>query len=146
MMLRIAEALGQGGARVLVTGESLGQVSSQTLENMQTIAAATSTLVLRPLVGMDKNEIIHQAERIGTFATSILPDQDCCSLFTPPHPTTRATLAEVDAAERLLDVPALVARGVAGAVRERFVYPPALAAACRRSTKERATAAGLAPS
>ena len=127
MMLRIAEALGQGGARVLVTGESLGQVSSQTLENIQTIAAATSTLVLRPLVGMDKLEIIRQAERIGTFATSILPDQDCCSLFTPLHPTTRATLAEVEAAERLLDVPALMAQGVAGAVRERFVFPPALA-------------------
>jgi thiamine biosynthesis protein ThiI len=128
MMLRIAEALGRHGARVLVTGESLGQVSSQTLENMQTIAAATSTLVLRPLVGMDKNEIIQQATRIGTFATSILPDQDCCTLFTPAHPTTRATLAEVDAAERQLDVPALVARGVAGATRERFVFPPALAA------------------
>jgi thiamine biosynthesis protein ThiI len=128
MMLRIAEALGQGGSRVLVTGESLGQVSSQTLENMQTIAAATSALVLRPLVGMDKNEIIHQAMRIGTFATSILPDQDCCSLFTPAHPTTRATVAEVEAAERLLDLPDLVARGVAGAVRERFVFPPALAA------------------
>jgi thiamine biosynthesis protein ThiI len=127
-MLRIAETLGRSsGSRVLVTGESLGQVSSQTLENMQTIAAATTNLVLRPLVGMDKNEIIAQAERIGTFATSILPDQDCCSLFTPPHPTTKATLAEVDAAERLLDVPGLVARGVAGAERERFVFPPALA-------------------
>lgn len=129
MMLRIAEAIGRAGARVLVTGESLGQVSSQTLENMQTIAAATSALVLRPLVGMDKNEIIHQATRIGTFQTSILPDQDCCSLFTPAHPTTRATIAEVEAAERLLDVPGLVAQGVTGAVRERFVFPPALAAA-----------------
>jgi len=111
-----------------VTGESLGQVSSQTLENIQTIAAVTSALVLRPLVGMDKNEIIQQATRIGTFTTSILPDQDCCSLFTPAHPTTHATLAEVEAAERLLDVPDLVARGVAGAVRERFVFPPELAA------------------
>ncbi len=138
MMLRIAEALGQGGARVLVTGESLGQVSSQTLENMQTIAAATPTLVLRPLVGMDKNEIIQQATRIGTFATSILPDQDCCTLFTPPHPTTRATLAEVEAAERLFDVAGLVQRGVAGATRERFVFPPALAA-------KRASEATVAP-
>lgn len=128
MMLRIAETLGRHGARVLVTGESLGQVSSQTLENMQTIAAATSTLVLRPLVGMDKNEIIQQATRIGTFATSILPDQDCCTLFTPAHPTTRATVAEVEAAERQLDVPALVARGVTGAMHERFAFPPELAA------------------
>lgn len=136
MMLRIAEAIGRNGARVLVTGESLGQVSSQTLENMQTIAAATSALILRPLVGMDKNEIIQQATRIRTFTTSILPDQDCCSLFTPPHPTTRATVAEAEAAERLLDVPALVAQGVAGAVRERFVFPPALAA--KRVTDARA--------
>jgi thiamine biosynthesis protein ThiI len=106
---------------------------------MQTIAAATPALVLRPLVGMDKNEIIHQATRIGTFATSILPDQDCCSLFTPPHPTTKATIAEVEAAERLLDVPGLVAQGVAGAVRERFVFPPALAARTPRSEdRERA--------
>ncbi len=129
MMLRIAEALARhGGGDVLVTGESLGQVSSQTLENMQTIAAAASSLVLRPLVGMDKSEIIAQAERIGTFATSILPDQDCCSLFTPPHPTTRATLAEVAAAERQLDVAALVARGLDAAEHERFVFPPAPAA------------------
>ncbi|MCC6766928.1 MAG: tRNA 4-thiouridine(8) synthase ThiI [Deltaproteobacteria bacterium] len=135
MMLRIAEALGRHGARVLVTGESLGQVSSQTLENMQTIAAATSALVLRPLVGMDKNEIIQQAVRIGTFTTSILPDQDCCTLFTPAHPTTRATLAEVEAAERQLDVPALVARGVADATRERFVFPPELAGKAAAGTR-----------
>lgn len=121
MMLRIAAALAtRFGTRALVTGESLGQVSSQTLENMQVIGAATSMLVLRPLVGMDKAEIIAQAERIGTFATSILPDQDCCSLFVPPHPTTRATLAEVEAAESTLDVGALVERGVASAERERF--------------------------
>lgn len=129
MMLRIAAALGRRGARALVTGESLGQVSSQTLENMQAVAAATPALVLRPLVGMDKNEIIQQAVRIGTFATSILPDQDCCSLFTPAHPTTRATVAEAEAAERQLDLSALVARGVAAATRERFVFPPELAVA-----------------
>lgn len=124
MMLRIATAMAsQFGTHALVTGESLGQVSSQTIENMQVIGAATPMLVLRPLVGMDKSEIIAQAERIGTFETSILPDQDCCSLFVPPHPTTRATMAEVEAAESLLDVPALVARGVAQAERERFVAP-----------------------
>ena len=129
MMLRIAAALGRrGGARALVTGESLGQVASQTLENMAVIAAATPILVLRPLIGMDKAEIIAQAERIGTFATSILPDQDCCSLFVPPHPTTRATAAEVAAAESLLDVDALVARGVDAAERETFVFPPPVTA------------------
>src|SRR6185295_4884591 len=106
-----------------VTGESLGQVASQTLENMEIIAAATPMLVLRPLVGMDKAEIIAHAERIGTFATSILPDQDCCSLFVPPHPTTHATAAEVAAAEARLDVAALVHRGVEAAEREAFIYP-----------------------
>ncbi len=126
MMLRIAAELGRrGGARALVTGESLGQVASQTLENMEIISAATPMLVLRPLVGMDKAEIIAHAERIGTFATSILPDQDCCTLFVPPHPTTHATAAEVAAAEALLDVPALVARGVDAAERETFVDRPA---------------------
>jgi thiamine biosynthesis protein ThiI len=111
-------------SRALVTGESLGQVASQTLENMQIIAAATPMLVLRPLVGMDKSEIIAQAERIGTLATSILPDQDCCSLFVPPHPTTHATAAEVAVAEAALDVGALVEQGVAAAEHERFVFPP----------------------
>jgi len=135
MMLRIAAALGgRGGARALVTGESLGQVASQTLENMAVIAAATPLLVLRPLIGMDKAEIIAQAERIGTFATSILPDQDCCSLFVPPHPTTHATPDEVAAAESLLDVAALVARGVDAAEREAFVFPPPAAARDARAS------------
>jgi tRNA uracil 4-sulfurtransferase len=134
MMLRIAAALaGQHESRALVTGESLGQVASQTLENIQVVAAATTMLVLRPLVGMDKAEIIAQAERIGTLATSILPDQDCCSLFVPPHPTTHATAAEVEAAEALLDVPALVEQGVAAAERERFVFPPPIAGERERS-------------
>jgi thiamine biosynthesis protein ThiI len=124
MMLRIATVIARRtGGRALVTGESLGQVSSQTIENMETIAGATSMLVLRPLVGMDKSEIIAQAQRIGTFETSILPDQDCCSLFVPPHPTTRATAAEAAAAEALLDVEALVEKGVAAAGRERFADP-----------------------
>ena len=124
LMLRIATVLAERtGSRALVTGESLGQVSSQTLDNMDVIGAATEMLVLRPLVGMDKSEIIAHAERIGTFATSILPDQDCCSLFVPPHPTTHATAAEVAAAESQLDVPALIERGVEAAERERFADP-----------------------
>jgi len=125
MMLRIGTVLAaRTKSRALVTGESLGQVASQTLENMQVVATATPMLVLRPLVGMDKSEIIAQAERIGTLATSTLPDQDCCSLFVPPHPTTHATIAEVEAAEALLDIPALVEQGVAAAEHERFVFPP----------------------
>jgi thiamine biosynthesis protein ThiI len=126
MMLRIAAALAaRAGGRALVTGESLGQVSSQTIENMRCIGEATAMLVLRPLVGMDKSEIIAQAQRIGTFDVSIQPDQDCCSLFVPPHPTTRATPAEVAAAEAALDVEALVAAGLAGAEHQRLAQPPA---------------------
>ncbi len=132
MMLRIATVLAERtGGRALVTGESLGQVSSQTLDNMAVIGAATPMIVLRPLVGMDKSEIIAQAERIGTFETSILPDQDCCSLFVPPHPTTHATAEEVAAAESLLDVEALVARGLELAERERFTDVPGAARAER---------------
>ncbi len=125
MMLRIAAALaGRGNAAALVTGESLGQVASQTLANMTVIGAATPMLILRPLVGMDKAEIVAQAERIGTFETSVLPDQDCCTLFVPRHPTTGATEAEVAAAEGQLDVGQLVARGVDAAERELFSDPP----------------------
>ena len=87
LMLRIAEQLARRWrARALVTGEVIGQVASQTLENMTAIAEATTMEVLRPLVGMDKDEIVAQAERLGTFPISIIPDQDCCQLFTPRHP------------------------------------------------------------
>ena len=91
LMLRIAEQLARRWrARALVTGEVIGQVASQTLENMTAIAEATTMEVLRPLVGMDKDEIVAQAQRLGTYPISIIPDQDCCQLFTPRHPATRA--------------------------------------------------------
>lgn len=119
MMLRIATALARRSrCRALVTGESLGQVSSQTLPNMSVIDTATPMLVLRPLVGMDKVEIVAQAERIGTFETSILPDEDCCTLFVPSHPTLHATLRGIEEAEAALDIAGLVERGVASASRE----------------------------
>ena len=109
MMLRIASAIArQVQAQALVTGESLGQVASQTLENLTTIEDAAELPVLRPLVGMDKNEITEQAQAIGTYEISIQPDQDCCQLFVPRHPATRTTVAEVRAAEGVLDLPALV--------------------------------------
>src|SRR2546427_9386870 len=120
MMLRIAEAIARRtGAEALVTGESLGQVASQTLANLAVIEAAAGLPVLRPLVGTDKSEITAEAVRIGTFETSTLPDQDCCSLFVPRHPATRAHLADVLAAEERLDVAALVAAAVAGTERVR---------------------------
>src|SRR5439155_648558 len=124
MMLRIAEAIGRpAGAEALVTGESLGQVASQTLPNLAVIEAAVPLPVLRPLIGMDKGEISAEAARLGTFETSIIPDQDCCQLFMPPHPATRAHPEDVAAAEARLDVPALVALGVAGTERVRLCYP-----------------------
>jgi tRNA uracil 4-sulfurtransferase len=108
-MVRIASALAlSSGAQVLVTGESLGQVASQTLENIVVIEKATALPILRPLLGMDKNEIVQQARLLGTFEISILPDQDCCSLFIPAHPETHARLEEVDAAEAVFDIERMV--------------------------------------
>ncbi len=123
-MVRIAEALAaRHGAKALVTGESLGQVASQTLDNMSVIDQAAAGPVLRPLVGMDKDEITQQARRIGTLDISTLPDQDCCQLFVPRSPATAAHLPEVLEAERAVDVRALVAAAVGDTSEERFTYP-----------------------
>jgi thiamine biosynthesis protein ThiI len=88
-------------------------VASQTLENMTVIEQAANLPMLRPLVGMDKNEIVVEARRLGTFETSILPDQDCCSLFVPAHPETAARLEAVEAVEAQFDIEAMVAAAVA---------------------------------
>jgi thiamine biosynthesis protein ThiI len=126
-MVRIAEALaGRHRARALATGESLGQVASQTLDNMSVIGEAARGLVLRPLVGMDKEEITQQARRIGTFEVSTLPDQDCCQLFVPRSPATAATLAEVRQAETALDVDGLVRNAAARATEQRFEFPSSI--------------------
>jgi tRNA uracil 4-sulfurtransferase len=123
-MVRIAAALARrAGARVLVTGESLGQVASQTLENMTVIEEAARLPMVRPLVGMDKNEIVDQARALGTFETSIQPDQDCCSLFVPPHPETHANLDEVRAAESVLEVETMVADALRKAEIVRLNFP-----------------------
>ena len=127
LMFRIAERIArEAKARALVTGEVVGQVASQTLENMAVISAATRLPVLRPLVGMDKEEITAEAERLGTYTISIVPDEDCCTLFTPRHPLTRARLANIEAAERTLPIEDMVQRGVADAVVEEFSYPAAM--------------------
>jgi thiamine biosynthesis protein ThiI len=124
-MLRIASALAERSrATVLVTGESLGQVASQTLENMAVIEKAAGFPILRPLVGMDKNEIVDQARRLGTFDTSILPDQDCCTLFVPAHPETRARIEEVEAAEARFDIARMIDDAVRNTEVERFSFPP----------------------
>ncbi len=123
-MVRIAEAIARREhAEALVTGESLGQVSSQTLSNMATIDAAAVMPVLRPLVGRDKEEIIDEARRLGTFETSIEPDQDCCTLFVPPHPATSSTIAAAAAAEQALDVDALVQQALASVETLEFAWP-----------------------
>jgi thiamine biosynthesis protein ThiI len=124
-MLRIAAALArQTRAQALVTGESLGQVASQTLQNLRVIEAASPMPVLRPLIGMDKAEIIREAQAIETYDTSILPDQDCCTLFVPRHPATRAALEPIEAAEARLDLPALVDLAVSGTQTREFAFPP----------------------
>ena len=108
-MMRIAEGMARRtGCRALVTGESLGQVASQTVDAMAVTGAVASLPVFRPLVGMDKEEVVRIARKIGTFETSILPYEDCCTVFTPRHPRTRPHLDEIEAAEAALDVEALV--------------------------------------
>ena len=127
LMVRIAERLARRtGAAALVTGEAVGQVASQTLGNLAVIDAAVSSLpVLRPLVGSDKNEISDLAQAIGTYPISIIPDQDCCQLFTPRHPATRAARSDVEAAESALPLQELVDGAVAAVEREDFSFPPA---------------------
>jgi thiamine biosynthesis protein ThiI len=124
MMLRIAEAIARKErAKGLVTGESLGQVASQTLDNMAVIQQAARLPILRPLVGMDKQEIINQARHIDTFEISSIPDQDCCQLFVPAHPATKARFNAVEADESKLDLPELVRYGVENAFLEEFDFP-----------------------
>jgi thiamine biosynthesis protein ThiI len=124
LMARIGELLARRtGALALVTGESLGQVASQTLENLSRVGEAVSLPILRPLIGSDKEEIIREARAIGTYEISIEPDQDCCTLFVPRHPETRASAAAVAAAEARLEMARLVETGVIGATAEAFTFP-----------------------
>ena len=123
-MLRIGQAIAERErAEALVTGESLGQVSSQTLSNLATIDNATTLPVLRPLVGLDKEAIIREARELGTYETSIEPDQDCCTLFTPRNPATNSTIAQAEAAESALDVAALVELALADVETLEFSWP-----------------------
>jgi thiamine biosynthesis protein ThiI len=124
MMFRIAERIArQVRAQALATGEVVGQVASQTLDNMSVISSVVRLPILRPLVGMDKEEITAEAERIGSYRISIIPDEDCCTLFTPRHPATRARAREVEAAEVRLPLQEMVDSAVNAAVIERFAYP-----------------------
>jgi len=129
LMLRIAEKIALAhGAQALVTGEAVGQVASQTLENLQVIGSVATLPVFRPLIGMDKEEIMAEARTLGSFPISIVPDQDCCTLFTPRNPLTRGRLPHVEAAERALPIDTMVDKAVADATVEDFQYPASSAA------------------
>ena len=132
LMMRIAEAIGRRNrAQALVSGEVVGQVASQTLENLSSIDEVVKMPVLRPLIGMDKDEITVAAQRLGTYEISIIPDQDCCTLFTPRHPATKAKRWEVERAERQLPIDEIVNGAIAAAVVEESHFPR------RQETSER---------
>jgi thiamine biosynthesis protein ThiI len=124
LMVRIAEALARKhGALALTTGESLGQVASQTLSNIARIDEVATVPILRPLIGMDKLEITAEARRLGTFEISIEPDADCCTLFVPKHPATRMSEHEIAAVESWLEIPRLVAAGCDAVSAQAFEFP-----------------------
>jgi thiamine biosynthesis protein ThiI len=126
LMLRIAERIARARhAQALVTGDVVGQVASQTVENLSVVGSVATLPIFRPLIGMDKEEITEQAIRLGSYPISIIPDQDCCTLFTPRNPVTRGRLQDVVAAETALPVDDFVARAVAEAVMEDFEFPVA---------------------
>lgn len=120
-MMRVAQKLAQKNeSDALITGESLAQVASQTVKAIACTEAVCEMPVFRPLIGMDKSEIIAVSEKIGTFETSILPYEDCCTVFTPKHPRTKPQLFAVENAERALDIDALVEEAVSGTQTERM--------------------------
>ena len=126
LMLRIAERIARARhAQALVTGDVVGQVASQTVENLSVVGSVATLPIFRPLIGMDKEEITEQAIRLGTYPISIIPDQDCCTLFTPRNPVTRGRLQDAVAAEAALPVDDFVARAVAEATVEDFEFPVA---------------------
>jgi thiamine biosynthesis protein ThiI len=124
LMVRIAEQLAKrSGAQALVTGDVVGQVASQTIENLAVVQAVATMPVLRPLIGFDKDEITLEAQRLGTYGISIVPDDDCCSLFSPQFPATRASREAVEAAEANLALAELVDQAVKDSVVEDFHFP-----------------------
>jgi thiamine biosynthesis protein ThiI len=124
LMMRIAEQIARArAAQALVTGDVIGQVASQTLENLAVVGSVATLPVYRPLIGMDKEEITAEAIKLGSYPISILPDQDCCTLFTPRHPQTRARLLQIEAAEAVLPVDDFVNGAVRDAVVEDFQFP-----------------------
>ena len=129
-MVRITEVLARRNrAKAIITGESCGQVASQTLENIAVVNQSAGMPILRPLIGHNKEEIVNMAQNIGTFTTSILPDQDCCTLFVPKHPETKADLDTVLRLEESLSVDEIVKDAVENTERRHFASPEAAAPA-----------------
>jgi tRNA uracil 4-sulfurtransferase len=124
LMLRIAERIAKiRHAQALVTGDVVGQVASQTLENLAVVGKVATIPLFRPLIGMDKEEIMSQAKTLGSYPISIIPDQDCCTLFTPRNPATRARFDETEAGESALPIDELVETAVRAAEVEDFTFP-----------------------
>ena len=122
-MMEISQRIAKhDGCGALITGENLGQVASQTMEAMTVTGAVVDIPVFMPLVGMDKEEIVTIARKIGTLETSILPYEDCCTVFTPKHPKTKPTLGQVVNAERKLDREALIEKALASIERIQVKY------------------------
>ncbi len=123
MMMRIADQIAaKEQAWGLVTGDSLGQVASQTAENIQVVSEVPTLPILRPLIGMDKIEITNESQAIGTFETSIEPDQDCCTLFVPPHPNTKCRSQDIRRAEERLAIQEMVDAGLKNAELVEFSF------------------------
>jgi thiamine biosynthesis protein ThiI len=126
LMVRLAQRVAfREKAKALITGDSIGQVASQTLENIQVITQASSLPILRPLIGEDKEDIIRLAQKIGSFPISIVPDEDCCSLFVPRHPETRARQEQVESAEKQLDLDSILQDAFSRMEMEKLVFEPA---------------------
>ena len=125
-MMEISQRIGRNdGCGALITGENLGQVASQTMEAMAVTGAVVDMPIFMPLVGMDKEQIVTIARHIGTMDTSILPYEDCCTVFTPKHPKTKPTLGQVEHAERKLDREALILRAIEGVEKVTVRYADA---------------------
>ncbi len=125
-MMEISQCIGRNdGCGALITGENLGQVASQTMEAMAVTGAVVDMPIFMPLVGMDKEQIVTIARHIGTMDTSILPYEDCCTVFTPKHPKTKPTLGQVEHAERKLDREALIQRAIEGVEKVTVRYADA---------------------
>ena len=142
LMLKIAERIARSRrAQALITGDAVGQVASQTLENLAVVGHVATLPLFRPLIGMDKEEIVDDARRLGTYPVSIIPDQDCCTLFTPRNPQTKSRLHEIERAEALLHIDELVEKAVAEAEVVDFEFP----VVTRKATPATTEADGAVP-